>query len=74
MGAWVETVGIDVLAKIAGVAPYVGAWVETYLIRQSHKIFLSHLTWVRGLKPGQGAERGVYRMSHLTWVRGLKLT
>ena len=50
VGAWVETVGIDVLAKIAGVAPYVGAWVETGISHRCLRYSVSHLTWVRGLK------------------------
>ena len=38
-------------ANLQGVAPYVGAWIETV---QYHKIVAmpeSHPTWVRGLKP-----------------------
>ena len=33
------------------VAPYVGAWIETWLLNKRGMIAASHPTWVRGLKP-----------------------
>ena len=33
------------------VAPYVGAWIETTIIRRKNLSHGSHPTWVRGLKP-----------------------
>ena len=33
-----------------GVAPYVGAWIETFISAIVASMFLSHPTWVRGLK------------------------
>ena len=50
VGAWIETVTNSFACIGAKVAPYVGAWIET-----AHGIcftttFLSHPTWVRGLK------------------------
>ena len=32
------------------VAPYVGAWIETNLLRSESVLVLSHPMWVRGLK------------------------
>ncbi len=32
------------------VAPYVGAWIETWTEASHHADILSHPTWVRGLK------------------------
>ena len=32
------------------VAPYVGAWIETYYRSQSYHLRMSHPMWVRGLK------------------------
>ena len=32
------------------VAPYVGAWIETDLVRNLSTLIESHPTWVRGLK------------------------
>ena len=32
------------------VAPYVGAWIETLLLRNGRNKEMSHPTWVRGLK------------------------
>ena len=50
MGAWIETSSVLVWAMDAGVAPYVGAWIETLLILLVFASNLSHPTWVRGLK------------------------
>ena len=36
--------------SVPSVAPYVGAWIETYIIRYCRVIKTSHPTWVRGLK------------------------
>ena len=55
------------------VAPYVGAWIETF-IRQTFKIVsLSHPMWVRGLKHLFGQQGAAISLSHPMWVRGLKL-
>ena len=35
------------------VAPYVGAWIETYLSGKGALLGGSHPTWVRGLKPAE---------------------
>ena len=36
--------------KLYMVAPYVGAWIETYFMGFIFAIVMSHPTWVRGLK------------------------
>ena len=54
------------------VAPYVGAWIETYLCHTPANVLTSHPTWVRGLKPMDYCVRGEPTLSHPTWVRGLK--
>ena len=51
VGAWVETMGVERNRQPHPVAPYVGAWVETLQGYGVRKNMLSHLTWVRGLKP-----------------------
>ena len=56
-----------------GVAPYVGAWVETEGEANAAAAAMSHLTWVRGLKPKNKRVLFLAFKSHLTWVRGLKL-
>ena len=54
------------------VAPYVGAWIETYSCYTVYGQDRSHPTWVRGLKHVIH-HRVIYLMvSHPTWVRGLK--
>ena len=49
-----------------------GAWIETFLLRQSLQHTLSHPTWVRGLKHNAIAQIKAAAKSHPTWVRGLK--
>ena len=51
VGAWVETARKSNRLKSVDVAPYVGAWVETYVDENLKDDVMSHLTWVRGLKP-----------------------
>ena len=41
----------DALMYNAGVAPRVGAWIETRAQTASENSFRSHPVWVRGLKP-----------------------
>ena len=43
-------VDIQPFAEYA-VAPYMGAWIETHIMRNQEFKFTSHPTWVRGLKP-----------------------
>ena len=50
MGAWIETKEAALTLDQAGVAPYVGAWIETIAVFASLISFVSHPTWVRGLK------------------------
>ena len=56
----------------AQVAPYVGAWIETFVLLHLCTFIVSHPTWVRGLKLKIGNELFTDRWSHPTWVRGLK--
>ena len=56
MGAWIETSTKQNCDAAAQVAPYVGAWIETYYERLRDEPPKSHPTWVRGLK--HGALRG----------------
>ena len=55
------------------VAPYVGAWIETFYLKGFLLSCWSHPTWVRGLKPYELAALFAQVVSHPTWVRGLKL-
>ena len=50
MGAWIETRWIGDEYGIKGVAPYVGAWIETAFPSHDGQADKSHPTWVRGLK------------------------
>ena len=38
------------MIRVAHVAPYVGAWIETNSVGNSSFDMLSHPMWVRGLK------------------------
>ena len=55
-----------------GVAPRVGAWIETvsWLIRW--RSVMSHPVWVRGLKHQTPRPLELASKSHPVWVRGLK--
>ena len=55
------------------VAPYVGAWIETYIFKRLYAEIQSHPTWVRGLKLSTRKGFQAVQKSHPTWVRGLKL-
>ena len=48
MGVWIETVRGRTIASQKRVTPYVGVWIETYLIRLIRKIRWSLLMWVCG--------------------------
>ena len=50
MGAWIETGFVADLDLGKTVAPYVGAWIETYDKEGCGTVAMSHPTWVRGLK------------------------
>ncbi len=56
------------------VAPYMGAWIEIISAENLSKLsYLSHPTWVRGLKFFKIALIFfILFESHPTWVRGLK--
>ena len=50
MGAWIETDDTLFVGEDYEVAPLVGAWIETFAFWRSLAFFLSHPSWVRGLK------------------------
>ena len=54
MGAWIETRSNHLENVVAVVAPYVGAWIETCVMKNLLLSIVSHPTWVRGLKHGKG--------------------
>ena len=75
VGAWIETDSHYVAKLLQNVAPYVGAWIETQRVEKSCASYMSHPTWVRGLKLSSLSIRmSSTPMSHPTWVRGLKLS
>ena len=51
MGAWIETIIYPVNVYCKGVAPRVGAWIETSTRLVFVTVLMSHPVWVRGLKP-----------------------
>ena len=58
--------------KGSGVAPRVGAWIETVQSADLSHMYMSHPVWVRGLKPPfDVGDKSRYK-SHPVWVRGLK--
>ena len=66
--------GFNLAAANRQVAPYVGAWIETFFFSTTASFCESHPMWVRGLKHCH-----LYRpkrpcVSHPMWVRGLKQT
>ena len=54
------------------VAPLVGAWIETNVLKYCRYENLSHPSWVRGLKPLVFVSNLLKSASHPSWVRGLK--
>ena len=54
------------------VAPYVGAWIETFVNLPRITSLASHPMWVRGLKPDLELCVCGKNTSHPMWVRGLK--
>ena len=73
MGAWIETKKMVKLSTMNGVAPHVGAWIETLVNAVTSGISIkSHPTWVRGLKHLSNFMSIFKGVSHPTWVRGLK--
>ena len=56
-----------------GVAPCVGAWIETRIGRAvDARQRASHPAWVRGLKHTPAGLAVAAGVSHPAWVRGLK--
>ena len=60
--------------KRSGVAPRVGAWIETQSVATLAASMMSHPVWVRGLKLYIVHDYECIKSSHPVWVRGLKLS
>ena len=73
MGAWIETQDGEQQGSQDGVAPLVGAWIETFWLAVNNWLATSHPSWVRGLKPPATNDYFKVIVSHPSWVRGLKL-
>ena len=58
MGAWIETTAHFTQVRDISVAPHVGAWIETTYYVLCKGDFMSHPTWVRGLKLSGGYFEG----------------
>ena len=50
MGVWIETVKSQSADPLAWVTPYMGVWIETVNSMGLTLSWLSHPTWVCGLK------------------------
>ena len=61
------------MIKPVGVAPRVGAWIETIMDYKNDIQDKSHPVWVRGLKQYYVIKFSKKSKSHPVWVRGLKL-
>ncbi len=56
MGAWIEIGAVMILGGKIIVAPFMGAWIEIlYLYSILARTYMSHPSWVRGLKYGKYA-------------------
>ena len=55
------------------VTPFVGVWIETYENEKAKGLFMSHPSWVCGLKHYAVSTDYVDKLSHPSWVCGLKL-
>ena len=74
MGAWIEIGNIDCGGSCKVVAPLVGAWIEILLSPRFNNLFLSLLSWERGLKSNLADKINLTKASLLSWERGLKYT
>ena len=72
MGAWIETTYLTTFARPSSVAPYMGAWIETWRCPRGGIRGGSHPIWVRGLKQDYTLSQTIIITSHPIWVRGLK--
>ena len=74
VGAWIETTRAKHLRSVLMVAPLVGAWIETDCYYVSNDDFVSHPSWVRGLKHSkQRLHNKVIRVAPLVgaWIETL---
>ena len=72
VSAWIETWWICKKERYQHVALFVSAWIETEIAYLLSKGYLSHSSWVRGLKPPLSNTNFHTSSSHSSWVRGLK--
>ena len=75
MGAWIETNQLFKETNFVGVAPYVGAWIETRPERLRARRRTSHPMWVRGLKPHDATSRSRRTVAPYVgaWIETLRL-
>ena len=75
MGAWIETCKVLVSIIVYYVAPYVGAWIETFArmakISGSDKVAPYVGAWIETWQPQMPSRSNLFQ-SYPTWVRGLK--
>ena len=58
--------------KIAEVASFTDAWIETMKVKETGTAEQSHLLQMRGLKPNRPTGLNTKKTSHLLQMRGLK--
>ena len=51
MGVWIETLTNLLMVASSWVTPFVGVWIETPKMMMTQEIYVSHPSWVCGLKP-----------------------
>ena len=59
--------------RIAIVASFTDAWIETDAFKTAAQMVKSHLLQMRGLKPNRATSLNAKKTSHLLQMRGLKL-
>ena len=74
--AWARGLKPDstlIIVGTEGVAPRMGAWIETTLFPKSvTQSFMSRPAWARGLKQHPKSHYAPHQMSRPAWARGLK--
>ena len=73
VGVWIETDNAAKTQLRIAVTPFVGVWIETTTIMIVQSVYVSHPSWVCGLKLLGNAKRTPSVESHPSWVCGLKL-
>ena len=73
VGVWIETRCWHIIRFAMTVTPFVGVWIETTWVTGYDQTFLSHPSWVCGLKRLCCLTLLYGVLSHPSWVCGLKL-